>query len=121
VVARYYVLYGNGDSIEGYICRLVGAGYGGDMMILARYGVDGTIEAVKMMENLETPGLGKEAEKESYMEMFIGSGSNKQVPVRKDMLSPEESDAVTGATVTFIGIGKALEDGSRFVTKMEDQ
>jgi Na+-translocating ferredoxin:NAD+ oxidoreductase subunit G len=35
--------------------------------------------------------------------------------VRKDMLSQGEADAVTGATITFLGVARALQEGSRFV------
>jgi electron transport complex protein RnfG len=37
------------------------------------------------------------------------------VPVRKDMLSAQQADAVTGATITFMGISKALADGAAYV------
>lgn len=117
-VERYYPVLTGAGEIQGYVCRLIGGGYGGDMIILGGYDTDGTILSVKMMENLETPGLGKEAEKDYYMEKFLGTGGASKVPVRKDMLELADSDAITGATVTFIGIGKALQDGSDFVRKL---
>jgi electron transport complex protein RnfG len=98
---------------------MLGNGYGGEMAILAGYTEEGEIFAVQMMENSETPGLGKEAEKAEYMQKYIGTGTEKPVPVRKDMLSQEEADAVTGATITFIGVAKALVEGSDFVDKLE--
>jgi electron transport complex protein RnfG len=120
-VTTYYPLYegSKDDSPEGYICRMLGNGYGGEMAILAGYTEEGEIFAVQMMENSETPGLGKEAEKAEYMQKYIGTGTEKPVPVRKDMLSQEEADAVTGATITFIGVAKALVEGSDFVDKLE--
>ena len=86
------------------------------MNILANYSSDGEVTAVVLMENQETPGLGKKAEKPEYMDKFIGTGGGAgDVPVRKGQLPQGEADAITGATVTFIGIAKALHTGSAFV------
>jgi electron transport complex protein RnfG len=109
-----YPVTKQGEAV-GLILDLRGVGYGGDMKVLARYDSDGTIEAARLMEDSETPGLGKRAENPAYMDKFIGSGSaDKPVPVRKDALSPGEADAVSGATITFMGIAKALDEGARY-------
>ncbi|UCF98750.1 MAG: FMN-binding protein [Spirochaetaceae bacterium] len=113
VVTRYPVMK-EGQS-AGMLLELEGSGYAGEMKILARYEEDGTIRAVRLMDNTETPGLGKKAENPVYMEKFLGTGSaEKPVPVRKDMLQPGDADAVTGATITFLGISKALAEGAEY-------
>ena len=114
VLTRYPVLQ---DAQEaGSLLDLVGSGYGGEMRILARYEPSGAIRAVRLMENDETPGLGKEAERPEYMDKFLGTGTAENpVPVRKDALEAVEADAVTGATVTFVGLANALAEGARFV------
>ena len=106
------------DPDGGYIVKMVGTGYGGDMNILAGYRPDGEIFAVQLMENQETPGLGKKAEKDEYMQKFTGTGADKPVPVLKGQLPQDEADAVTGATITFVGIAQALEQGSEFVKSL---
>jgi electron transport complex protein RnfG len=114
VVTRYQVLE-NGREV-GSVLELVGVGYGGELRILARYADSGEILAARLMEDEETPGLGKKAESPEYMQKFLGTGTaGDPVPVRKDMLSAGEADAVTGATITFLGVAKALAEGSRFV------
>jgi electron transport complex protein RnfG len=113
VIVKSYPVSKDGQS-AGVILELVGSGYGGDMKILARYAEDGTIGAVKLMDNTETPGLGKKAENPAYMEKFLGTGSaDDPVPVRKDMLETVDADAVTGATITFLGVSKALAQGAQ--------
>jgi electron transport complex protein RnfG len=113
-IAKRYPISKEGQS-AGMLLELVGSGYGGDMKILARYDDDGTIRAVKLMDNTETPGLGKKAENPDYMEKFLGTGSaDDPVPVRKDTLEPGEADAVTGATITFLGVSKALAEGAEY-------
>jgi electron transport complex protein RnfG len=119
VVKAVYPVTAGGEQV-GYVLELKGSGYGGDLRILARYRTDGSIVAAKLMEDLETPGLGKKAENPAYMDKFIGTGSEaRPVPVGKVMLDPAESDAVTGATITFLGISKALAAGAEFVRTME--
>ena len=113
-VLGYFALT-SGDETAGYVVQLVGVGYGGDMNILAGYYPNGEIFAARMMENLETPGLGKKAESDSYMLKFIGTGGDTSVPTRKGDLAPADADAITGATITFLGVSRALEAGSEFV------
>lgn len=115
-VFSFFPVLGTDGGSTGYILRLIGLGYGGDMEILANYSPEGDVTAVVLMENQETPGLGKKAEKPEYMDKFIGTGGGDgSVPVRKDQLPQAEADSITGATVTFIGIAKALQAGSVFV------
>ncbi len=118
VVKGCYPVKKNG-RVEAYILNLVGKGYGGDLKILAAFKRSGEIISVKLMDDQETPGLGKKAEKESYMKKFIGTGGKKPVPVRKSMLSRKDADAVTGASITFMGIANALAAGSDFIKKMD--
>jgi len=115
VVVKRYPVSKDGQKV-GWDLELEGSGYGGEMTILARYDLDGSVRAVKLMENSETPGLGKKAENPAYMEKFIGTGSQADpVPVRKDMLAGDEADAITGATITFLGVSKALAEGAAYV------
>ena len=114
VIVKRYPVSVEGQS-AGMLLELEGSGYGGEMKILARYDQDGTIRAVKLMDNSETPGLGKKAENPAYMEKFVNTGaSGNPVPVRKDMLAPEEADSITGATITYLGVSKALAEGARY-------
>jgi Na+-translocating ferredoxin:NAD+ oxidoreductase subunit G len=120
VVKAYYpIIAENSKDVSGYVLRLVGQGYGGDMVILAGIAKNGEVFSAELMQNQETPGLGKEAEKQEYMKKYTGKGEEDMIPVRKDMLSQEQADSITGATITFIGIGKALAEGSDFVKNME--
>jgi electron transport complex protein RnfG len=117
VVVKQYPITKEGRK-EGMLLELAGSGYGGEMKILARYDNDGSIHAVRLMDNTETPGLGKKAENPVYMEKFLGTGaSDKPVPVRKEMLKSSEADAITGATITFLGVSKALAQGAAYAAE----
>ena len=108
-------------SLAGAIFQLVGVGYGGDMQLLAGYYLTGEVFSVRMMENQETPGLGKKAEAPGYMDMYLGSGAGTPVPVSKTHLPRAQADAITGATITFIGVGRALADGSDLARQLDAQ
>lgn len=117
-VIAYYPVEQNG-RIVGYALDILGSGYGGDMKIIAGYNPDGSIRKVKLLDNSETPGLGKKAELEGYMNKFIGTGAEIPVPVIKNMLKNQKDiDAITGATITFMAIADALRAGSDFVKKI---
>ena len=113
----YYPVTKNGKS-AGYILNLKAAGYAGDMKVLASYTAEGNVIDVRLMENQETPGLGKEAEKPSYMDKYKGFGAEKPVPSRKSQLPQAEADAISGASITYIGIGKALQLGADYVKSL---
>ena len=110
----YYPIM-NDNQISGYILRLTGDGYGGDLSILASYDTRGMVYKVKLMENQETPGLGKEAEKPEYMTVFENTGIDIPVPVWKSDLTEEQVDAITGASVTYYGVSQTVKEGSDLV------
>lgn len=107
-VTGYYDLVGGG-----YLVKLTTNGYGGPITLLANYDVDGVLQNATVLNDSETPGLGKKAEKPEYMQKFIGKGNN--MPTKKDQLSEVDAQAVSGASMTFGGISKALLGGSMFV------
>ncbi|MBN2626509.1 MAG: FMN-binding protein [Spirochaetales bacterium] len=112
VSARYPIT--DGGDLTGYILALNGSGYGGEMKLLASYSLDGTLLKAILMENNETPGLGKKAEKSEYMDKFIGRGQEgNPIPTVKSML--EKPDAVGGSTITFTGVSRALAAGSDYI------
>lgn len=102
------------DQSIAVILDMVGQGYGGDMRILASYNLDGSLIDARLMENAETPGLGKKAEASEYMDKFKGFGAEIAVPTSKNELDGG-ADAITGATITFNGVAQALFTGSEYV------
>lgn len=119
VNAAYPLITGSGEA-GGYILQLTGTGYGGEMSLLAGFYPGGEVFAAQLMENQETPGLGKKAEDPAYMGKFLGTGGERPVPTGRTELPPAEADAITGATITFLGVARALESGSGFVRDIDD-
>ncbi len=103
---------------EGAILNLTANGYGGAFNIIASYSLDGTLIKAKMMSNSETPGLGKKSEQSWYMAMFEGRGGSEALPASKSDLSSEDSQAVSGASITFNGVSTALRAGSDYIKSL---
>ena len=115
-IVAYYSIVDESSTPAGYIVQIIGEGYAGDMTLLVGYRRDGEVFAARLLENAETPGVGKLAEEEGYMDRFVGTGTGRTpVPTRKSSLSPEDAAVISGATITFVGISQALREGSRFV------
>ena len=107
-------------STGGWILELDAVGYGGPMTVVASYDADGAIMVARLMDNAETVGFGKKAEEDSYMDIFVGSGADRPVPADKAALGAD-ADVVSGATVTFSGITRALAHGSDLVKQWGSQ
>ncbi|MBI9099864.1 MAG: FMN-binding protein [Spirochaetaceae bacterium] len=115
LITSIYPVDKNGE-ITKYILQLEGSGYGGKMILLAVFSLDGSFVKAKLMENNETPGLGKKAEDSLYYNMFEKKGTSEDpVPVSKRALSDSAAEAISGSTITFNGISKALALGSDYV------
>jgi len=113
---KYAIPLKSGNAIKGYILGLGGKGYGGDFIVVASFASDGSVISAKMMANSETSGLGKKSEESWYMKMFEGLGGEKPLPASKSDL--ENPSLVSGASVTFNGVSKALRSGSEYVRNL---
>lgn len=95
-----YELYAalNGDDLVGYAVSLAETGYGGDikMMIGVTADTEPVIAGISITEMSETPGLGDNARKPEFTDMFKG--------LPKDELSLTRDSgkiqAISGATIT---------------------
>jgi electron transport complex protein RnfG len=105
----YYEAYGNGGLI-GYIVTSQNNGYGGKMKVMIAFDQNLKIVNAKLLDNSETPGLGKKAENDKYMNKFKNTNTDTvPLPLNKNMLSASDKDSVTGATITFNGIVGAIK------------
>ncbi len=102
------------DKIIGYTVKTVPKGYGGTVEIIIGIDTEGNVKGIKMGENSETPGLGKNAATPKFQEQFKGKNWDNGVSVIKNG-TPKEDEvlSITGATVTSnavtSGVNAALE------------
>ena len=83
-----------GDAVAGYALKVEGIGFGGSMKLLVGVEVkDGkaTVTGIKVLEHLETPGLGERINEDFFKGQFAG----KEAPLRTNQF-----DTITGATIS---------------------
>lgn len=114
----YQIDLSSDGSPAGWILGLKTNGYGGEMTLVASYSLDGVMQYAQLLGHSETPGLGKKAEENWYMEKFKGTGGSKPVPTTKAMLDASDAQAISGSSVTFTAIAKAIAAGSDYVKSL---
>ena len=83
-----------GDAVAGYALKVEGIGFGGSMKLLVGVEVKGnkaTVTGIKVLDHLETPGLGERIKEDFFKGQFAG----KKAPLRADQF-----DTITGATIS---------------------
>ena len=104
----------SGGKVTAVAYRVVGKGYGGDIVIVMGVAASGEILGVRVIQHSETPGLGDkvDARKTDWIKAFTGlSLANMplaQWAVKKD---GGRFDQFSGATITPRAVVKAIKDG----------
>jgi len=103
-----------GENVVGYAVKVAPKGYGGAVEIVAGITTDGTLQGIKVGNNNETPGLGKNAATPKFQEQFSGKNWSNPIDVIKSG-TPKDNEiaALSGATITSRavagGVNQALE------------
>ena len=97
-----------GSDVIGYAVKVAPKGYAGAVEVVVGVTVDGTIQGIKVGNNNETPGLGKNAATPKFQEQFTGKTWAAPVNVIKSG-TPKDNEiaAIAGATIT----SRAVADG----------
>jgi electron transport complex protein RnfG len=112
---QYYKGYGNNDTTQfiGYAFPVISKGYQSDILTLVGIDSLGTILSIKILSQLETPGLGSRCEEIHkgetlpwWQSQFTGKNSTT-LSVDKDGGSIE---SITGATITSRAITDSIGD-----------
>tara|TARA_Y100000310_G_scaffold345648_1_gene467716 strand:- start:6366 stop:6818 length:453 start_codon:yes stop_codon:yes gene_type:complete len=86
------------NRIIGYAILSEASGYGGDIKILTGINIEVEITGIKIMEHLETPGLGARIEEREFLDQFT-MGVDAVTEATKPNI-----DAITGATVSSTAV-----------------
>ena len=95
----------DGNTI-GYVVITVEKGYGGDISVMTGVDNNGVVQGVNILSMSETAGLGANASKESFLEMFVGKVLG--ITVTKNAPEGNEIKALTGATITSKAVTQAV-------------
>lgn len=90
-------------------------GYGGNITIMAGVNADGKIEALKILKQKETPGLGAKITDPEWRAQFAGKDIESTVwSVKKDQ---GDIDQITAATISSRAVTEAIKDGLHVYTR----
>ena len=106
----HYVGTAGGQAV-GYVFETESKGYGGTVKVMTGISVEGEITGVVILSHGETPGLGANAEKESFRDQFKQPVANNVggISVVKFQAPGEgEIQAMTGATITSTAVTNAV-------------
>lgn len=102
----YYEGYSASGEIAGYVFSTSAKGYGGDIDVMVGVGTDGKVRGVSILSISETAGLGMNAEKDSFLNQFVGKSAG--IAVSKSSPADNEIQALTGATITSNAMAQAV-------------
>lgn len=108
--SHYAGLDGAGQTV-GYVFETEGKGYGGTVKVMTGISNEGEITGVVVLSHSETPGLGANAEKESFREQYqqpVGNLAGGIQVVKFQAPNEGEIQAMTGATITSAAITNAV-------------
>lgn len=88
------------DNGAGYVITAQAKGYGGNVPVMVAFGESGSIEAVRFLDNSETPGLGQKVKTDAFQGQFSGMAAQP--------FSLEDIDALTGATISSRAAATAI-------------
>lgn len=103
-----------GNEITGVAFPVFGEGYGGLIHIMVGINLQGEISGVKVLEHLETPGLGAKIEESSFTDQFKGRSLENSALVNGNLAVKKDGgdlDALTGATISPRGVAIAASSG----------
>lgn len=105
IQAIYRGVDASGETV-GYAISLTAKGYKPNISLTLGVYPDGTVSALNVGSNEESPGLGANAEKPEFYEQF--SGMTGDIAVVKGAAGENEISAISGATITSKGIANAV-------------
>jgi electron transport complex protein RnfG len=105
IIKEFYSVSGPDKENVGYLVSATTSGYGGPIVFIIGFSQDGFIKSVKVTENTETPGLGANLSKASFLDQFNQKSISDAFIVKKDV------KAITAATIT----SKAITNGIKAI------
>lgn len=88
-------------NILGYVFTTKTKSYGGDMNVMTGISKDGKVTGVVILSISDTPGLGLNAQKDSFRDQYKQTAPEKGFEVIKSGSAKEgQIEAMTGATIT---------------------
>ncbi len=102
----YYKGFNADSALVGYVFSCFQYGYSSDVKTMVGLTTDLKINAITVVSQMETPGLGANCTKTSFLDQFSGKNP-ADIYVNKD---GGDIQALTGATITSRAVTNAIRD-----------
>lgn len=100
-----------GSDVAGYVFTTTANSYGGTIKVMTGIGKDGKITGVILLSTSDTPGLGLNAQKESFRDQYKQQVPEKGFEVVKGGGAKEgQINAMTGATISSKAVTSAVNE-----------
>lgn len=110
----------DGDKVVGYVVTTEASSYGGKIKVMTGISEDGKITGVNLLSTSDTPGLGLNAQKESFRDQYKQSAPEKGFEVVKGGGAADgQINALTGATITSKAVTKAVNEAITVYEKVK--
>lgn len=91
----------------GYAFTVSDSGYGGEISVMVGIGTDGKVSKVEVIAaDNETPGLGQNIKKSTFLDQF--TGKNSEQTVVKGAAGDNEIQAITSATISSSAVTRTV-------------
>ncbi len=115
-IKKVFNAYDEKDNKIGVVLLIDRMGFGGTIKILGGLELrTDEITGMKIVEHLETPGLGERISKPEFLNQFLGKSTK---------IKAEEVDAITGATISSTAVIDAVTENlnkmSGYITKINN-
>lgn len=114
---EYSVALDKDNKEIGYAFTVADNGYGGEIKIMVGINPDGTVSKVAVLSaDNETPGLGQNIKKDSFLDQFAGKIGS--LTVTKNAPSTDtEIQAITSATISSSAVTRAVNSALEYYSE----
>lgn len=110
----YTPALGADGAVIGYAFTVSANGYGGEIRVMTGIAPDGTVAKVVVLSaDNETPGLGQNVKKDSFLDRFIGKSGTLSV-VKNAPAADSQVQAVTSATISSTAVTRAVNTATTY-------
>ena len=115
-----YAIGKKGNEVLGYVFTTKTKSYGGDMSVMTGIGKDGRITGVTILSINDTPGLGLNAQNDSFRNQYKQAAPEKGFEIIKSgNVKDGQIEAMTGATITSKAVTTCVNDAVKAYQKVK--
>ena len=107
-----------GEETAGYCVTVTPSGFAGEIKMLVGIGTDYKVKGIEILSHSETAGLGAKAADSKFKDRFKEKNPYMTV-VKGETDSPDEVQAITGATITSRAVATGVSEAYNLLQKVK--